>query len=87
MSSLSRKTRKTRKQQFIHAQYLFNCKVQALLAMATILTSILEYENTVILVGEEYIHTYHSYEDSYNVDKSYFKRLGRLQSVSACIRC
>ena len=77
--SLSR--RKTRKQQFIHTQYLFNCKVQALLAMATILTSILEYENTVILVGEEYIHTYHSYEDSYNVDKSYFKRLGRTSHI------
>ena len=59
--SLSR--RKTRLEQFTHTQYLFNCKVQALLAMATILTSIIEYENTVLSVGhEKVIHTFHPYD-------------------------
>ena len=81
--SLSR--RKTRKQQFFHTQYLFNCKVQALLALVTIFTSIVEYENTVISVGvEKYIHTFHSYEKEaffFNVNESYFKRLGRVSQI------
>ena len=55
--------RKARNEQFVHTQYLFNCKVQALLAMATILTSVLEYENSVISVGnEKTIHTFNPYD-------------------------
>ena len=81
--SLSR--RKARKEQFIHTQYLFNCKVQALLAMATIFTSIIEYENTVISVGnKEYIHTSNSYYKEayiYNIEEKYFKRLGRVSYI------
>ena len=81
--SLSR--RKARREQFIHTQYLFNCKVQALLAMATILTSILEYENTVISVGNErYIHTFNSYKEeayAYNIDEDYYRRLGRISHI------
>ena len=76
--SLSRK--KTRLEQFIHTQYLYNCKVQAFLAMATIFTSILEYENTVLTVNDngKVIHTFHPYSSEakdYNIDKHYYKRL------------
>ena len=77
--------RKARKEQFYHTQYLFNCKVQALLAMTTILTSILEYENTVLTVGnEKTIHTFNPYEKeafAYNIEESYFKRLDRVAHI------
>ena len=53
----------TRLEQYILTQYLFNCKVQALLSLITILTSILEYECTVIAVDDEKtIHTFKSYK-------------------------
>jgi hypothetical protein len=75
--SLSRK--KTRMQQFIHTQYLYNCKIQAFLAMVTIFTSIIEYENTVISVDDgKVIHTFHPYSkeaEFYNIDSHYYKRL------------
>ena len=77
--------RKARNEQFVHTQYLFNCKVQALLAMATILTSVLEYENSVISVGnEKTIHTFNPYDKeayAYNIEESYFKRLDRIAHV------
>ena len=73
---------KYRKEQFFHTQYLFNCKVQAFLAMTTILTSIIEYENTVISISEEkIIHTCNSYDKEayiYNIEESYFKKLRRV---------
>ena len=73
---------KYRKEQFFHTQYLFNCKVQAFLAMTTILTSIIEYENTVISISEEkIIHTCNSYDKEayiYNIEESYFKKLRRI---------
>jgi len=85
--SLSR--RKTRLEQFFHTQYLFNCKVQALLAMATICTSIVEYENTVLAVGnEKVIHTFKSYDKeayAYNINKGYYKRLGRTALICSYI--
>ena len=75
--SLSRK--KTRMMQFIHTQYLYNCKIQAFLAMVTIFTSILEYENTVLSVEDgKVIHTFHPYSkeaEFYNIDSHYYKRL------------
>lgn len=81
--------RKARKEQFFHTQYLFNCKAQALLAMASILTSILEYENTVIFVGnEKTIHTFVPYEKEafgYNIDEGYFKRLKRVSYICSYI--
>ena len=77
--------RKARKEQFLHTQYLFNCKVQALLAMATIFTSIIEYENTVISVGnEKYIHSFNSYRKEaymFNIDENYFRRVGRVSQI------
>lgn len=82
--SLSR--RKARFEQFIHTQYLFNCKVQALLAMATIFTSILEYENTVIY-DDDYgiIHTFDPYNNIYNntnnLNENYYKRIGRVSHI------
>ena len=85
--SLSR--RKSRREQFIHTQYIFNCKVQALLAMTTILTSIIEYENTVINVGDtKNIHTFKSYyKEAYlfNIEEKYFKRLGRVSQICSYI--
>ena len=81
--SLSR--RKARKQQFIHTQYFFNCKVQALIAMTTILTSIIEYENTVISIGDEkYIHSFKPYSNeaySFNIKEDYFRRSGRIAHI------
>ena len=76
--SLSRQ--KTRLQQFIHTQYLYNCKIQSFLALVTIFTSILEYENTVLTVDDKgkVIHTFHHYSSEaykYNIDKHYYKRL------------
>ncbi len=83
--SLSR--RKARYEQFIHTQYLFNCKVQALLAMATIFTSILEYENTVIY-DDDYgiIHTFDPYDNNIynnknNLNENYYKRIGRVSHI------
>ena len=81
--------RKARNEQFIHTQYLFNCKVQALLAMATILTSVLEYESSVISVGnEKTIHTFNPYDKeayAYNIEESYFKRLDKIAHVCSYI--
>lgn len=77
--SLSR--RKTRLEQFIHTQYLFNCRVQALLAMATIFTSIIEYENTVIHIGDKIINTFESYQPEYNIDEKGYKRMGRVSNI------
>ena len=75
--SLSRK--KARIQQFIHTQYLYNCKIQAFLAMATIFTSILEYENTILQVDDgSFIYTFHPYSkeaENYNISGRYFNRL------------
>jgi len=76
--SLSRK--KARLDQFIHAKYLYNCKVQAFFAMASIFTCILEYENTVLTVGDKgkIIHTFHPYSsivEGYNIDKHYYTKL------------
>ena len=85
--ALSRK--KTRLEQYIHTQYLFNCQVQALLAMTTILTSILEYENTVVSVGKEkVIHTFQPYNyeaDYYNFDEVYYNKLGRFSKTCSYI--
>ena len=85
--ALSRK--KTRLEQYIHTQYLFNCQVQALLAMTTILTSILEYENTVVSVGKEkVIHTFQPYNyeaDYYNFDEVYYNKLGRFSRTCSYI--
>ena len=85
--SLSRK--KTRMMQFIHTQYLFNCKVQAFLAMVTIFTSILEYENTVLSVDNgKVIHTFHHYSkeaEFYNIDSHYYKRLKIIAMFLSCI--
>ena len=75
--SLSRK--KARIQQFIHTQYLYNCKIQAFLAMVTIFTSILEYENTILQVDDgSFIYTFHPYSkeaENYNISGRYFNRL------------
>ena len=75
----------TRLEQYILTQYLFNCKVQALLSLITILTSILEYECTVIAVDDEKtIHTFKSYKSksaNYNLDEDYYDKLGRLGKV------
>ena len=50
--------------------------------MTTILTSIIEYENTVISISEEkIIHTCNSYDKEayiYNIEESYFKKLRRI---------
>ena len=85
--ALSRK--KTRLEQYIHTQYLFNCQVQALLAMITILTSIIEYENTVIRVGKEKaIHTFKKYEYEafkYNLEENYYNKLGKISLVCSYI--
>ena len=85
--ALSRK--KTRLEQYIHTQYLFNCQVQALLAMITILTSIVEYENTVITVeNEKAIHTFKKYEYEafkYNLGENYYNKLGRISLVCSYI--
>lgn len=66
-------------QQFIHTQYLYNCKIQAFLAMVTIFTSVVEYESTVLSVDDgKVIHTFHNYSkeaEFYNINKHYFKRL------------
>lgn len=73
---------KARIEQFLHTQYFYNCKIQAFLAMATIITSIIEYESSLISVTHgKIIHTYKSYEKEayfYNINESYFKRLGRI---------
>ena len=53
--------------------------------MVTMLTSILEYENTVISVGRErYIHTFNPYQQeayAYNIDEEYYRRLGRVSHI------
>jgi hypothetical protein len=53
--------------------------------MATILTSIIEYENTVLSVGhEKVIHTFHPYDFeayAYNINADYFRRLGRVAQI------
>jgi hypothetical protein len=77
--SLSR--RKTRLEQFLHTQYLFNCRVQALLAMVTIFTSIIEYENTVISIGDEILNTFNSYQAEYNIDEKKYKRMERVSHI------
>ena len=85
--ALSRK--KTRLEQYIHTQYLFNCQVQAFLAMITILTSIVEYENTAITVGKEKtIHTFKKYEYEafkYNLEENYYNKLGRISLMCSYI--
>ena len=85
--ALSRK--KTRLEQYIHTQYLFNCQVQAMLAMTTILTSILEYENTVLTVGQEkVIHTFNNFNslpDSVNIDEEYYNKMSKISLVCSYI--
>ena len=85
--SLSRK--KTRLEKYIHTQYIFNCQIQALLAMVTILTSILEYENTVISVGKEkVIHTFRPYNseaNNYNYAEEYYNKHRKTSRVCSYI--
>ena len=85
--ALSRK--KTRLEQYIHTQYLFNCKVQAFLGMITILTSILEYESTVLTVGKEkVIHTFHNYNYeaiNYEMNEKYYNKLGKIARTCSYI--
>ena len=85
--ALSRK--KTRLEQYIHTQYLFNCQVQAFLALVTILTSIVEYENTVITVDKEkVIHSFKDYNYEafkYNLEENYYNKLGRISLVCSYI--
>ena len=85
--SLSRK--KTRLEKYIHTQYIFNCQIQALLAMVTILTSILEYENTVISVGKEkVIHTFRPYNseaNNYNYAEDYYNKHRKTSRVCSYI--
>ena len=85
--SVSRK--RTRLEKFIHTQYLFNCQVQALLAMTTILTSVLEYENTVITVGKEkVIHTFQPYNyeaNNFNYSEDYYNKQGRIARTCSYI--
>jgi hypothetical protein len=85
--ALSRK--KTRLEQYIHTQYLFNCQVQALLAMTTILTSVLEYENTVLTVArEKVIHTFEPYEyeaNIHNLTQDHYNKLRRISRICSFI--
>ena len=85
--ALSRK--KTRLEQYIHTQYLFNCQVQAMLAMTTILTSILEYENTVLTIGnEKVIHTFNTFdyhEDIINMDEEYYNKMSKISLICSYI--
>ena len=85
--ALSRK--KTRLEQYIHTQYLFNCQVQAFLAMATILSSILEYENTVVSVGKEKVrHTFKPYDyeaKNFNYDKDYYNKQASISNICSYI--
>ena len=85
--ALSRK--KTRLEQYIHTQYLFNCQVQAMLAMTTILTSILEYENTVLTIGnEKVIHTFNTFDyhaDIINMDEEYYNKMSKISLICSYI--
>ena len=64
-------------QDFYHTQYVFNCKMQLIFSIISVVSSIVEYENTVVRSYEgsiEYIHVYNVNEairERYNIRKKY----------------
>ena len=49
-------------QDFYHTQYVFNCKIQLILAIISVMSSVIEYENTVIRAFEDSIDYLHVYD-------------------------
>ena len=64
-------------QDFYHTQYVFNCKIQLILAIISVMSSVIEYENTVIREHEysfNYLHVYkvdESMRERYGIRKKY----------------
>ncbi len=64
-------------QDFYHTVYVFNCKIQLILSIISVISSIVEYENTVIRAEEDSLHYLHVYDindeirDSYALNKKY----------------
>ena len=64
-------------QDFYHTQYVFNCKIQLILALISVMSSVIEYENTVIRAHEyslNYLHVYkvdESMRERYGIRKKY----------------
>ena len=64
-------------QDFYHTQYVFNCKMQLIFSIISVISSIVEYENTVIRAYDgsiEYLHVYDVNEyvrNRYNIRKKY----------------
>ena len=64
-------------QDFYHTQYVFNCKIQLILALISVMSSVIEYENTVIRSHEyslNYLHVYkvdESMRERYGIRKKY----------------
>ena len=64
-------------QDFYHTVYVFNCKIQLILSIISVISSIVEYENTVIRAEEDSLHYLHVYDikddlrDYYALSKKY----------------
>ena len=64
-------------QDFYHTVYVFNCKIQLILSIISVISSIVEYENTVIRAEEDSLHYLHVHDikddlrDYYALSKKY----------------
>ena len=64
-------------QDFYHTVYVFNCKIQLILSIISVISSIVEYENTVIRAEEDSLHYLHVYDikddlrEYYHLSKKY----------------
>jgi len=64
-------------QDFYHTQYVFNCKIQLILSIISVMSSVIEYENTVIRAYDDSIDYLHVYDvdekirDRYGLRKKY----------------
>ena len=87
----SQSYRKTKLMEFIHSQYLYNCLLQCFFSIITILSSVIEYEHTVISpenYPSVYIHTHKnnkSYIIEYDLNETYFDNCRKCALISSYV--
>ena len=83
--------RKTKEMEFIHSKYLYNCLLQGLFSIISILSAIIEYEHTVIIPEGYSTQSIHTNKDDssviqlYSINPNYFKNCQNCSKISSYV--
>lgn len=83
--------RKTKEMEFIHSKYLYNCLLQGLFSIISILSAIIEYEHTVIIPEGHSTQLVHTNKDDlsviqlYDINPNFFNNCQNCSKISSYV--